>query len=217
MKAYQFRQCPRPGCRFRFPAEAGDPGGETCPLCGAATRIEALVQAAPEASPPAQPLLHPPLEALLDNIRSAWNAGAIFRSADGAGVSHLHLCGLTPTPENPKVGKTSLGSERSVSWSWRPNGLDHALHLRQSGMRLWALEDGPRAVPLSQAGPLLPGSPIVLIVGNELCGIDPAIQALCDQQWCIPMQGVKRSLNVAVAFSIAVYFLRFPGVDRSAG
>ena len=148
-------------------------------------------------------------EALLDNIRSVYNVGNILRSADGVGIRHVHLCGITPTPSNRKLAKTSLGAEHTVAWSYHRNGLAAALSLRESGLRLWALEGGSRSESLFEAIGDLRGPPIVLVVGSEISGVDPGILAQCERVLCLPMQGVKTTLNVAVAFGIAVYFLRY--------
>ncbi len=64
------------------------------------------------------------VDVLLDNIRSLYNVGSIFRTADGAGIRHLYLCGITPTPDNPKLAKTSLGAEQTVGWSYHANAVD---------------------------------------------------------------------------------------------
>ena len=151
----------------------------------------------------------PTVEALLDNIRSVYNVGSIFRTADGAGLRHLHLCGITPPPDHPKTAKTALGAERAVAWTQYRNGLDTAVSLQSRGCQLWAIEDSPLADSLF-AAPVLPDDPpIVLIVGNEIAGIDPEILARCDRVLHIPMQGQKKSLNVASAFAIAAYVARF--------
>lgn len=149
----------------------------------------------------------PVLEALLDNIRSAWNVGAMFRSADGAGFTRLHLCGITPTPEIPAVGKTALGAEQSLLWDWGADGVALAQGLLEQGCRLWALEQDPRAVSIYASKPDLPGGRLVLVVGNEVCGVDPGILELCQRVVHIPMRGAKRSLNAAVAFGIAAFAL----------
>lgn len=151
----------------------------------------------------------PTVEALLDNIRSCFNVGSMFRAADGSGLSHIHLCGLSPTPDNPKVSKTALGAEISVPWTQHLDGLTAVNLLKQRSYRIWGLEGGPRSQSLFSLGRLLAGSPILLVVGNEVSGIDPGILDLCDRVISIPMEGFKRSLNVAVAFGIAAYFLRF--------
>jgi tRNA G18 (ribose-2'-O)-methylase SpoU len=132
----------------------------------------------------------------------------MFRTADAAGISHLHLCGISATPKQAKVAKTALGAEQSVPWSYYRNGVDAAVALKQRGYRLWAIEGGPQAESLFQARSMRQGWPIVLVVGNEVTGVDPAILQQCDQVLSIPMHGRKRSLNVAVAFGIAVYYLR---------
>jgi tRNA G18 (ribose-2'-O)-methylase SpoU len=159
----------------------------------------------------AQPNLKtgPVLQALLDNIRSSFNVGAMFRTADGAGVSHLHLCGITPAPDHPKVAKTALGAEYSVPWTQYWDALEAAASLKQGGFELWALEGGPRAESIFEVTEELPDKPLLLVVGNEVSGVDPGLLALCERVVSIPMQGAKQSLNVAVAFGIAVYTLRY--------
>lgn len=151
------------------------------------------------------------IHVLLDNLRSAFNVGSILRTADGAGCAHAYLCGISATPDNPKVAKTGLSAEFAVPWSYHPNGLDLAHTLVNAGKCLWALEGGPRAEPITAALPVTPGAPLVLIAGNELAGVDPAILALCERTVYLPMVGFKRSLNVAVAAGIALYLLRFGG------
>jgi tRNA G18 (ribose-2'-O)-methylase SpoU len=153
---------------------------------------------------PETPRIH--LEALLDNIRSAWNVGAIFRTADCLGVDKLYLCGITPTPENDSVQKTSLGAESSVKWEYARNALLVAERLKAEGARLWALEQDERAVPLNAELRMITDEkkPLVLIIGNEVTGVDPALLDLCDKIVYIPMRGSKRSLNVEVAFGVAV-------------
>ena len=90
------------------------------------------------------------VEAILDNIRSAWNVGSIFRTADGTGVQKLYLTGITPTPENKKVSKTALGAESIIPWEKFNNGVELASLVKSKGYILWALEDLPKAIPLFQ-------------------------------------------------------------------
>jgi tRNA G18 (ribose-2'-O)-methylase SpoU len=143
------------------------------------------------------------LETLLDNVRSAWNVGAIFRTADGLGVQKLHLCGITPTPENPSVRKTALGADETIPWTYARNALLTAEKLKAEGCRLWALEQDPRAVSLTETWEPT-AQPLALIVGNEVTGVDPDLLDLCERIIYIPMQGQKRSLNVEVAFGVAI-------------
>lgn len=153
------------------------------------------------------------IEILLDNIRSAFNVGSMFRTADGAGIRGLHLCGMTPTPDNPKTWKTALGAERAMPWTYHRNGLAAAQEMKARGMRLWALEGGLQSVSIFEAAQSPGGAALALVVGNEISGVDPGILEICDCVVHIPMEGVKRSLNVAIAFGIAAYILRYLPVN----
>jgi tRNA G18 (ribose-2'-O)-methylase SpoU len=117
---------------------------------------------------------------------------------------------MTPTPKNPRLAKTALSAQENVPWSYGRNALVKARTLLESGARLWALEGGERSLPLGQALHDLEGPPIVLVVGNEISGVDPAILEICHRIVHIPMRGVKTSLNASVAFGIAVYTLCAP-------
>lgn len=142
---------------------------------------------------------------LLDNIRSAWNAGSILRSADGFGFSHAFLCGITPTPDNEAVAKTSLGAEDSVPWSYHKDAVKLVMGLKKEGHIIQALEDHERAVDIHHAS--FPSYNSVLIVGNEITGVDPQLLDMCDSIIYIPMRGGKKSFNAAIAFGIAAYAL----------
>jgi tRNA G18 (ribose-2'-O)-methylase SpoU len=146
----------------------------------------------------------------LDNIRSAWNVGSIFRSADGFGFVHAYLCGITPTPEVEAVAKTSLGAEDSVPWSHHKDAVKLVKGLKKEGFQILALEEEARAVALKdEGGRVKDGNrDAVLILGSEVTGVDPELLELCDKILYIPMRGEKKSFNVAMAFSIAAYALR---------
>jgi len=145
---------------------------------------------------------------LLDNIRSAWNVGSILRSADGFGFSHAYLCGITPTPENDAVQKTSLGAEDSVTWSHHKDAVKLVKGLKVEGWKVFALEEDARASAISDLTDSRFANPVVLIVGNEVTGVDPELLDLCDGVFYIPMRGEKKSFNVAIAFGIAAYELQ---------
>jgi 23S rRNA (guanosine2251-2'-O)-methyltransferase len=158
----------------------------------------------------------PQIETLLDNLRSAFNVGSIFRTSDGAGIRHLHLCGITPTPDHPKVTKTALGAELSIPWTQHWNGFDASVSMKQQGFRVWALEAGQKSQSLFDVLTETQGDPILLVVGNEVSGVDAGILDICDRHIWIPMQGDKNSLNVSVAYGIAAYFLRYaPGFEKT--
>ncbi|MEI7990674.1 MAG: TrmH family RNA methyltransferase [Chloroflexota bacterium] len=220
---YEIWECTHPACALRIPVGEREHVSwrGTCPRCHSAARLagtypangeENPVDLLEEPVPPANPV---PMAALLDNIRSTWNVGAMFRTADGAGFSALYLCGITATPEHPKVANTALGAHAVVPWHYRANGLHTAQELKQQGWRLWALECGVMGAE-TQTGSIFgetlqsaSSAPILLIVGNERFGVEPDILKLCERAVWIPMQGQKSSLNVAVAFGIAAYTLRF--------
>lgn len=204
---YEIRLCQN--CGLRYPLTENHPFGERCPNCLGTTEAVLIRQITPEpASLTIESGIH--LEALLDNVRSAWNVGSIFRTADGLGLGKLHLCGITPTPENVAVTKTSLGAEASVEWAYSRNALEVAKKLKGEGFRLLALEQDVRAAVLGDPSASFhsaQGGKLVLIVGNEITGVDPALLDMCDHIIHIPMMGVKRSLNVEVAFGIAAFHL----------
>lgn len=200
--------CQNPACQLRFPQEMHAHPVQNCPGCGGEIALVSTYAPASVRSQPA-PGEGPRVELLVDNLRSALNVGSILRTADGAGVLHVHLCGITPTPQHPKVAKTALGAQRSVPWTHHRNGLLAAQQLHTRGVTLIGLEGGARARSLFELLPPRPDAPLALVVGSEITGVDPAILALCEQVVFLPMVGVKESLNVAVALGIALYHLRF--------
>lgn len=205
--------CSNADCGLRFPAfrDEGIPG--YCPKCKS---LLTQILYPRETSEKTDTLQNQKLVVILDNIRSAFNVGAMFRTGDGAGVSHIHVCGITALPDNPKVGKTALGAEKSVPWSYHPNAVDLAANLRLQGYRLWALENTPGSLSIADINTRLAGSPIALAVGNEVTGVDPLILEQCELLIYIPMSGHKRSLNVAIAYGVAVYWLRsIPALKQS--
>ena len=205
---YVFFECCNSHCGLRFPLDTKLCDGRYCPRCGAPlNRGEAgiLTQKPPSASNPKFRLI-----GALDNIRSVHNVGSIFRTADGAGLAELILGGITPTPrEQPAISKTALGAEKSIKWRYHPNLPEALAELKANNCLILALEYTPLAQSL-QDFPLnhpLPGQ-IVLVAGSEPAGVDPAILRIADQVLYIPMCGEKTSLNVSIAFGIAVYQLR---------
>jgi 23S rRNA (guanosine2251-2'-O)-methyltransferase len=211
--AFVTRQCTRDDCRLRFPVAADSRLGDRCPHCGSDTAVDVAYDSHDARASGAEATAGAPLEVLLDNVRSLRNVGSMFRTADGAGVSHMHLAGFTPTPAHPQMAKTALGAEAAVAWTLHRDGAAAAARLASEGKRLWALEGGPRSrafdadtVAAAQAGPS-----VVLVLGHEVSGVDPRILERCERVLRLPMLGTKGSLNVSVAFGVAVYWLRFGG------
>jgi tRNA G18 (ribose-2'-O)-methylase SpoU len=154
-----------------------------------------------------------PIYVLLDNIRSLYNVGSVFRTADGARISKLFLCGYTPHPPRKEIEKTALGATGTVPWEYIKNPMDVISRLKEQNIRICALEHTDRSVPYTTVTPEL--FPLCLIVGNEITGISAPILQQADMAIEIPMLGTKQSLNAAVAFGIAVYdFLRVLRTDQ---
>lgn len=200
-------------CGLRYPVEKNHAFSVRCPQCLGETkavsqktiREEEKTRAKIKNDNTAQRTV------LLDNIRSAWNVGSILRSADGLGFDHVYLCGITPTPENEAVLKTSLGAEKSIQWSYHKNAVEVVQSLKVEGWKAWGLEESVNSKQLSVGNEKLSVKSelkSVLIVGSEVTGVDVDLINLCDEIFYIPMQGEKRSLNVAIAFSIAAFALR---------
>lgn len=192
-------------CGLRYPLSVGHSFGTRCPICMGETR---LILSRELVTEPMRPLpftfdsAKPQKAVLLDNIRSAWNVGSIFRSADGFGFRPVYVCGITPTPEVEAVTKTSLGAEDSVPWSYHKDAVKLVLGLKKEGWKILALEEDDRAISIETR---IKMDNAVLIVGNEITGVDPELLDLCDDILYIPMVGDKKSFNVAVAFGIAAY------------
>ena len=202
-------QCPNPDCDLRFTLSDKEKKPTKCPRCGSHFSITQIQQDLSRIgeNPPSPNSLR--VEVLLDNIRSTLNVGSIFRTADGAGVQKIHLCGITPTPNHPKIVKTGLGAEWSVAWDYHPNGLKLALHEKRKGVRLICLELSSNSKSIFTTSSRKKDKSVLLILGNEVTGVDPEIAALCDETFHIPMAGYKKSLNVSVAFGILAYQFLF--------
>lgn len=145
---------------------------------------------------------------ILENIRSAYNVGAIFRTADGAGVSKIYLVGYTPTPidrfgrPQPEIKKTSLGASEEIEWEHYERVSDFISPLKKEGITVVAVEQAP--VSISMIDFIVPEK-VAYIVGNEVEGVSKESLELADVIIDIPMLGTKESLNVSVAAGIVLY------------
>ncbi len=196
-------KCEATDCGLRFPSPVDVERFGSCPLCESPTRQLREVASAyttPVVSVP------PGLVAVLDNIRSALNVGTMLRSADAGGLDRVHMCGITAPPDNPKVIKSALGAERSVPTTVHRDATQCVAELRASGTAIWALEATPTSELLELAP--IPVTPLALIVGNEVTGVDPELLEMADRHVHIGMAGMKTSLNVAVAFGTALWAVR---------
>ena len=202
-------ECTNTNCQFRCPVRASSKYPKYCPRCKSPVKISLEYSEPSFKNAIFLNKKEDSFSLLLDNIRSAYNVGSILRSAYGFNINHIFLCGMTTTPENPKIIKTSLGAENKIPWSYSTNSLITANKLINDGYYLYGLEIGPKSHPIYEIQKHRDNRKIVLIVGNELAGIDPKVRELCDEQIYIPMMGYKRSFNVTIAFGIAAFYLRY--------
>ena len=148
-----------------------------------------------------------PLTVVLNDIRSLYNVGSIFRTADGVGVEKIWLCGITGVPdtERSRIEKTALGAEKKVLWEHRKDSLSVIHELKNRGYEIVLLEQIQESVPYQE---FEPAGPVCLVVGNEISGISDELLALADRAIEIEMSGLKNSLNVTVAFGVVAYHIR---------
>lgn len=142
------------------------------------------------------------------NIRSLYNVGSIFRTADAFGLSKIYLTGYTGKPENAvqkqRIAKTALGAEDFVSWEYKKSAVVLIKKLKAQGYKIIALENNviSKKLPIGKTK-----FPVALLLGEETKGVVAGLLELCDEVLEIPMQGQKESLNVSVAFGIAAFAL----------
>lgn len=148
--------------------------------------------------------------AVLDNLRSVYNVGSIFRTANAVGIEKIYLCGTTPTPLDKKgerrkdFAKVALGAEDTVVWEYFESTLDCAKKLKEENYYVIALEQGENSVDYKEVS-VFDKENVAFIIGNEVEGVTKDVLDECDVLAEIPMLGTKESLNVTIAFGIAVY------------
>jgi 23S rRNA (guanosine2251-2'-O)-methyltransferase len=140
--------------------------------------------------------------ALLQSVEYPYNVGAIFRLADGAGMSELLLTGITPQPPHPTLEKTARYKTQSVNWRYVADPVEGVLGLKQKGYTVVAVELAEGAVPYHE---YLYPEQVALVVGHEDHGVTKAVLEVCDTAVFLPMYGKGLSLNVQTALSIVTY------------
>ncbi len=146
-----------------------------------------------------------PFCVVLNDIRSLYNVGSIFRTADGAGVEKLWICGITGFPPDNQISKTALGAEKEVPWEYRRHVCEIVRELKARGYQILFLEQLAESIPYQD---FRASGPVCLVLGNEISGVSEELLALCDKTIEIDMAGAKNSLNVSVAFGVVAYHLR---------
>jgi len=217
--------CPFPSCRAVFTVEGEQYqqsdrfGHARCPACDhdfVARPLELICTLASKhnldleidrsISSTIDPLAK--LVVVLDDIRSLHNVGAVFRTADAAGFSHVYLSGITGVPPRKEISKVSLGAEDWIPYSYHLFLPEILLPLKAAGYSILALERNQTSKSLYQAlNSQVLKTPLCLIVGNEVLGVSIEALELCDQVCHLNMRGKKESLNASVAFGVAAYFL----------
>lgn len=143
-----------------------------------------------------------PLHFVIDNMRSAFNVGSIFRTADTLGAQKIWLTGYTPTPHQVQVEKAALGATLIIDWQ-TASFTEAIENLKKSGFYTIALETTSKALDISY--PFSENKPVAFVIGNERFGLEADQLNLCDEIRRIPVFGIKNSLNAATAAAIAGY------------
>lgn len=153
---------------------------------------------------------------VLDNIRSIYNVGSIFRTADALGVEKIYCCGITPTPLDrfgkfeKMFSKTALGSEKTIAWEHQKSASRLVKALQEKKYRIFAIEQSKKSVSYySVRLTKRQFHKIALVLGHEVKGVSRAVLQMSDKILEIPMRGMKESLNVAVSFGIVGFHLRY--------
>lgn len=156
-----------------------------------------------------------PVCVLLDNVRSLYNVGSFFRTADAAGIERLYLSGITGRPPRKEIAKTALGAEEQVPWTGIPDPTAQLDTLHTAGYEIAAVETSAHAVDLFDWRPRFP---VCVLFGHEVDGLPAPLLDRCDTLVRLPMLGLKHSLNVSTAGGIVLYELlrKYRDLNRAA-
>jgi len=145
-----------------------------------------------------------PLVVVLDHVRSMYNVGSVFRTADAFRIERIWLCGITSRPPHPEIHKTALGAEDSVDWAYADDTLDVVRQLQGEGYEVWAVEQVEGSTLLSDFH-LIPSRRYAVVLGNEVKGVDQNVVNQCNGCIEIPQFGTKHSLNVSTTAGIVMW------------
>ena len=152
-----------------------------------------------------------PVIAVLENVRSAYNVGSVFRTADAFLLSAIYLTGYTAFPPHKEIKKTALGAEDSVDWKHFITAAEAIAELRSEGFKVYAIEQVSNSIKLNSFH-REPDAKIAVVFGNEVSGVEQATISLCDGTIEIPQFGMKHSLNIATAAGVVLWELVKPGM-----
>ena len=145
-----------------------------------------------------------PVIAILENIRSAYNVGSVFRTADAFLIESIYICGYTATPPHKEITKTALDAQNSVDWQYFENSKLAIADLKERDYKVYAIEQVTNSLSLENLSTLNPDK-IAFVFGNEVSGIEQETIELCDGCIEIPQFGMKHSLNISVAAGIVLW------------
>jgi 23S rRNA (guanosine2251-2'-O)-methyltransferase len=145
-----------------------------------------------------------PVIALLENIRSAYNVGSVFRTADAFLIEAVYITGYTAKPPHKEISKTALGAQESVEWKYFESTKMAVEELRQNNFKIFAVEQVADSISLERFSELNIDK-TVFIFGNEVSGVELETISLCDGCIEIPQFGMKHSLNISVAAGIVLW------------
>jgi 23S rRNA (guanosine2251-2'-O)-methyltransferase len=146
-----------------------------------------------------------PLIVVLDNIRSVYNVGSVFRTADAFLVKAICICGYSPTPDHRQMAKTALGATDTVDWIQYPSATDAVNELKNNGYKVYAVEQAEGSISLENCS--FGSENIAVVFGNEVVGVQEEVLKMCDGAIEIPQLGMKHSLNIATAAGIVLWKL----------
>ncbi len=153
-----------------------------------------------------------PVIAVLENVRSGYNVGSLFRTGDAFLLEAIYICGYSPYPPHKEIRKTALGAEDTVQWKHFKTAAEAVADLRSLGYRVFAVEQTEKSIPLHQID-FAAAEKIAVIFGNEVTGVEQSTIALCEGTIEIPQWGMKHSLNIATAAGVVLWEL----VRKAAG
>jgi 23S rRNA (guanosine2251-2'-O)-methyltransferase len=145
-----------------------------------------------------------PVIAVLENIRSAYNVGSVFRTADAFLLEAIYITGYTAKPPHKEIKKTALGAEDSVTWQHFTDANSAIEQLRAAGYKVFAVEQVEKSISLEKFDSK-PGDKIAVIFGNEVSGVEQTTIEQCDGCIEIPQLGMKHSLNIATAAGVVLW------------
>ena len=144
-----------------------------------------------------------PLVVVLDDVRSMYNVGSVFRTCDAFRVQQLCLCGITGLPPHSEIHKTALGAEDSVAWKHYDSALEAVRQLREEGFVVYAVEQAEGSTMLQNMERA--AAPVAIVFGNEVKGVHQEVVDACDGCLEIPQFGTKHSLNVSVTAGMVIW------------